>query len=79
MTSKSSDVQSISIEFGHCVNVCFIFAEQFDDVVVSFVAGEMKRGPIIERLMVDKCWIAVLSFFYELFGFVILSFFAVLS
>ena len=53
MTSKSSDVQSISIEFSYCVNICFIFAEQFDDVVVSFVAGEMKRGPIIERLMVD--------------------------
>lgn len=53
MSSEGGDVEAGPVEFGDCVDVGFVLAEQFYDVVVSFVAGEVEGGPVVEGFVVD--------------------------
>ena len=78
MTSKSGNQQTISIEFSDRIYVSLMLAQQLDYIVVTLIAGIVKRGPVIESSVIDKRRIVIFSMSEQLLGLVILSVFAIL-
>ena len=78
VAAQCGDQQAIAIELGHRIHICLVFAQQLNYIVVTLVAGIVKRGPVVEPSMIDEGGIVVLAMSEEFFGLVVLPVFAVL-
>jgi hypothetical protein len=54
-------------------------AKQIDNVVVTLVAGEVQRSPIIKPLPVEFHRVVIVPLLYHEFGLIVLPLFAILS
>ena len=55
-----------------------MLTQQLDYIVVTLIACIVKRGPVIESSVVDKCRIVIFSMSEQFLGLVVLSVFAIL-
>lgn len=78
VSSKGCNMKSVSIVFGHCVDVGSMAAEEIDNVIMSFIAGKMDGAPIVQALPVDLDGVAVFSLDDDILGLVILSILTIL-
>jgi len=78
MTSQGGNKKAIAVEFSHSMYICLVFTQKLHNIIMTFIAGVVKRSPVIQPSMIDQSRIVVLTISQQVTGFIILSFLAVL-